>query len=123
MCTDMLSLSTFAQLWDNPHAPETQWYIRPAGGDTFHIMNVKTNKGLNVYGPAKNNGLCACFPGAGALQRLHIIDECNLYFLGKHMHAYVVCLFIGLGPTRVCVHMRCAYVRRGEHYPVADARW
>ena len=58
----MLLLSTFAQLWDNPHAIETQWYIRHAGGDAFHITNVKSNKSLNVCGPAKHNGTCACFP-------------------------------------------------------------
>ena len=57
----MLPLSTFAQLWDNPHNLETQWYIPQAGGDAFHITNVKINKSLNVCGPAKHHGLFACF--------------------------------------------------------------
>jgi len=46
------------QIWDNPQAPETQWYIRGAGGDTFNIVNVKSGKCLNVAGASPSNGPC-----------------------------------------------------------------
>ena len=47
------------QLWDNPQAQETQWYIKPVKGGTYNILNAETNKYINVAGKGKHNGPCA----------------------------------------------------------------
>merc|ERR1719198_869719 len=44
-------------LMDNPQSEETQWYIKPAGGDTYNIVNVKSNKCANIAGAGMENNV------------------------------------------------------------------
>ena len=45
-----------SQLWDNPQMPETQWVLKHIENDLYNIMNVKSQRFINVGGAEHHNG-------------------------------------------------------------------
>lgn len=43
-------------LWDNPQKPETQWYIKLVAPHIYNIINVKSEKAVNIAFAGKHNG-------------------------------------------------------------------
>ena len=111
--THSLTSLAYLQLWDNPHMPETQWYIRDAGGGNFSIANAKSKKCVNIYGAGRNNGpsvhiyAVLCFATEELLQHRRMLWQSHPCICGPDPQ------------MSVCLHL---FILRRERHPVGQPR-
>jgi endoglucanase len=72
---------TNVQIWDDNGSGAQQWVITDVGGGLYKVINVNSNKGLDVAGTASGSNVQIWSYGAGANQKWKIVKVGSAYKL------------------------------------------
>lgn len=72
---------TNVQIWDDNGTGAQQWVITDVGGGLYKVINVNSNKGLDVAGTASGSNVQIWSYGAGANQKWKIVKVGSAYKL------------------------------------------